>query len=421
MEDEERALYEKLNSLTELVVDNAGFQKLADFISDMYAAPVSIIDNAYTVIAFSQHRIPRDKVIAKELQSGHLGLRPSSMMQMGESSGPRHRVTSTVRIEVPNSNGQLHNYLTRIYIHHVDVASFSVFAENGKLTRTQERFLPRIGTVLALELQKSSFFTLNKSRYFTHLLASVLDTDAAESLVDIKERFALFGHTILPFMRVALIDTQNTLFAEDELRALSASVHETLPNNVYVVRDSSIMFLVSQNDDSPFSPDIVRKLTMLLDKSNTRMGVSGPYTAIEQTRKRHDQAQSAIDTARKVGAAGFVTHFDDVCICDMLRRAAQTTDLRPYLYPPFTKLIDYDAQHETELTKTLLTHLNSPHEQMQTCDRLHIHRNTLYYRLKQIKEISGIAADDGQEAAKILISAQILGLTSNSWDLVKPF
>ena len=57
---------------------------------------------------------------------------------------------------------------------------------------------------------------------------------------------------------------------------------------------------------------------------------------------------------------------------------------------------------------------------MQTCDRLHIHRNTLYYRLKQIKEISGIAADDGQEAAKILISAQILGLTSNSWDLVKP-
>ncbi len=421
MQDEERRFYERLNALTELIVDNEGFQKLADFISDMYDSPVSIIDNAYTVIAFSQHRLPSDPVIAKELRTGHLGLRPSSMMQTEESTGPRHRVTSTVRIDIPQSTPPLRNYLTRIYIHHVSVASFSIFVEGEPLSPVAEAFLPRIGTILALELQKSSFFALNKARYFTHLLSNILDTTAAESLVDIKERFSLFGHTVKPYMRVALVDVENALFAEDELRTLSATMHEALPNNVYVVRDSSIMFLVSQDADAPMENSAVEQIEQMLKETNARMGISGVYTAIEQTQKRLEQAQSAIDTARALPSAPIIARFDELAICDLLQHASQATNIRLYGYPPFLKLMDFDSAHGTELTKTLVAYLRNPHEQLQACAALHIHRNTLYYRLKQIREIMGVDIEDGRIVAKVFITIAIEGIARNSWDFVEPF
>ncbi len=421
MQDEERRFYEQLNALTELVVDNEGFQKLADFISDMYDSPVSVIDNAYTVIAFSQHRLPSDPVIAKELRTGHLGLQPSSMMQTEESTGPRHRVTSTVCIDIPQSTPPLRNYLTRIYIHHVSVASFSIFAEGEPLSPTAEAFLPRIGTILALELQKSSFFALNKARYFTHLLSNILDTDAAESLVDIKERFELFGHTIKPYMRVALVDMQNSLLAESEVRTLSATVHEALPNNVYVVRDSSIMFLVSQDDDGPIGEAAEQNVARLLTDTNSRMGISGAYTAIEQTRKRLAQAQSAIDTAQRFANGPVVAHFDDLAICDLLRHASQAVDIRPYTYQPFMKLLAYDSHHETELAKTLIAYLKNTHEQTRTCELLHIHRNTLYYRLKQIREIMGVELEDACVITKVFMTAAIIGTSKGTWKLIEPF
>ncbi len=421
MDSREKRLYENLAQLTELVVDNAGFQKLADFISDMYDSPVSIIDNAYTVIAFSQKRLPKDPIIASELKTGHLGMRPSSMMRTEETSGPHHRVTSTICIDIPQSLQPLRNYLTRIFIHHVDIASFSIFCEDEPLTPVEESFLPRIGTILALELQKSSFFALNKARYFTHLLSNILDTDAAESLVDIKERFELFGHSIKPYMRVVLVDTQNSLLEESSLRMVSAKVHNALPNNVYVLHDASIMFLVSQDNDVPLDPKNIKEIERLLAETGTRMGISGTYTAVEQTRKRLEQAQSAIDTARLLPASPAIARFDDLAVCDMLHHMSQTSDIRLYSYQPLVKLVKFDAEHETELTKTLIAYLRNPHEQVAVCEALHIHRNTLYYRLRQIRDIMGVDIDDARIVVRILITAAIMGLSNGNWDYIEPF
>ena len=52
------------------------------------------------------------------------------------------------------------------------------------------------------------------------------------------------------------------------------------------------------------------------------------------------------------------------------------------------KLVDYDRKNNTELVDTLRTYLDAGGNLQRTAERLFIHRNTLNYRLKRIREIT---------------------------------
>lgn len=53
------------------------------------------------------------------------------------------------------------------------------------------------------------------------------------------------------------------------------------------------------------------------------------------------------------------------------------------------KLVNYDRKNNKELVETLKTYLDAGGSLQRTAERLYIHRNTLNYRLKRIREITG--------------------------------
>src|SRR5690606_23914851 len=62
-------------------------------------------------------------------------------------------------------------------------------------------------------------------------------------------------------------------------------------------------------------------------------------------------------------------------------------------------LFEHDAQHSTELARSLLSYLEAFGDVRVASDRLHIHPNTLRYRVRRCGELTGI---DFQEPAERL-------------------
>jgi DNA-binding PucR family transcriptional regulator len=52
------------------------------------------------------------------------------------------------------------------------------------------------------------------------------------------------------------------------------------------------------------------------------------------------------------------------------------------------QLKDYDESHKGELFKTLKVLVESGNNLKNACENLHIHRNTLGYRIERIKELT---------------------------------
>ncbi|MEX2413390.1 MAG: helix-turn-helix domain-containing protein, partial [Thermoleophilaceae bacterium] len=77
-------------------------------------------------------------------------------------------------------------------------------------------------------------------------------------------------------------------------------------------------------------------------------------------------------------------------------------------------LVEYDAQYETELVRTLETFLAADGSVARTAERLFTHRHTIRYRLDRVRELSGldVGSTDGRERLSLGLKAmRVLGIS----------
>ena len=74
------------------------------------------------------------------------------------------------------------------------------------------------------------------------------------------------------------------------------------------------------------------------------------------------------------------------------------------IHPEVTRLAEYDAVHHTEFARTLEVWLAKERSQAKTAAALHLHRNTLTYRLQRIRELLECDLEDDDTRLHLLLS-----------------
>jgi DNA-binding PucR family transcriptional regulator len=75
-------------------------------------------------------------------------------------------------------------------------------------------------------------------------------------------------------------------------------------------------------------------------------------------------------------------------------------------------LFAYDEVHETELAKTLSVYLQLRNDINKTAKKLHVHRNTLIYRLNKIRDLAGVEIDDPEVAWRFQLIFRVLEVST---------
>jgi hypothetical protein len=70
-------------------------------------------------------------------------------------------------------------------------------------------------------------------------------------------------------------------------------------------------------------------------------------------------------------------------------------------------LESYDARHGTELIRTLEGFFAHHGNHVRAADALHLHRNTLLYRLARIQSISGLDLDDAEVRLAVQVALRL--------------
>ncbi len=188
-----------------------------------------------------------------------------------------------------------------------------------------------------------------------------------------------------------------------------------------MLQESSVVFLSTQEETTPLSLNVLDSIRQAVKGISALVGISGEFINIEQTAQYLSQAKGILEDAKKLLPGTSVVAFDDVRFCNLLLHAAEYTNLRPYQYPPLVKLIHFDEENDTNLVETLVCYLENPRKQLEVCEKLHIHRNTLYYRLAKIREITDVDIDNGYVIAQIFTSLAIIGCQTSRWEHFHPF
>ena len=97
----------------------------------------------------------------------------------------------------------------------------------------------------------------------------------------------------------------------------------------------------------------------------------------------------ALRMQKAAGGPGRVTLFDDLGIYKILATAGDTPAMERFVTEWLGPLIDYEAEHGTPLVLTLSEYLDCGRNYDASARALLVHRSTLKYRLRRIRQVSG--------------------------------
>ena len=386
----ELTLEEKLKKgnkeLLDKIILNRPLQEIIDHISDIYGRYADILDNALNILAVSSSLMPPDGRIKSEHKFHSI---MPNVIQYLRSTGSIDRMRSSrnpIYIEDPPRNTFV--YSTSIYIGDIlNVGFFTIFVQrNERLSPVTMQALRETGRLLSIIMQRNTVNSINKATYFTHLLSSMLQGTPATGS-SYKDRFTAFNYNLKKYKRIAVIQTQNSIPTGISTDDLCETLKPMFPNSVYVVFDSYIVFLFSEDSVSD-----IKNISMLkefLKQNFLKVGISSPFEDEADTQNYYELAKAALQLGQRLDGDVNIYLYDEYKIVDIINEISGSRSLYSLCFRPMIKLIEADAADENMLVDTLFTYISNQFSIKKTCEQLFIHRNTLYYRFEKIRSIMG--------------------------------
>lgn len=261
----------------------------------------------------------------------------------------------------------------------------------GQQAREQDVFALEHGAVvLAMELAHQRALAEAELRLRRDLVDDLLSGADNESA---WARAAAIGHDLHQPHQVVVARWDNPARDEDTVTALDRAAARVLGSAALTTRrGGAVVLVVPQPDQVGGRPpwmELHRAVASLLRSPNGSIGVGRPCEEPSELPRSYSEAMRALKVRMATAGAGGVTTFDELGIYRLLAAGAGDGEVHAFVREWLGPLIDYDAANRSELVATLWQYYECGGNYDATAHALTIHRSTLRYRLRRIRDLTG--------------------------------
>jgi hypothetical protein len=175
-----------------------------------------------------------------------------------------------------------------------------------------------------------------------------------------------------------------------------------LPGAAAAERDGALVMIV------PGDPSAEAFAALCRLGQAVTCGVSEQVGSPELVPRGVRQAERAIDLGLRLGRAGQPVRYDELGIYRLLCTIGDMQQLMGFARGVLGPLLDYDTEHRAELVHTLSVYLHHHGSHKQSARMLHLHTNTVAYRVARIEAITGLALDDPDDRLVAHVAVKII-------------
>ncbi|MGH3899623.1 MAG: PucR family transcriptional regulator [Pseudonocardiaceae bacterium] len=190
--------------------------------------------------------------------------------------------------------------------------------------------------------------------------------------------------------------------APSEAAAGMQRIAAVLPGAAAAVRDGALVVIV------PGDPSAAAMTALCQLGSGATCGVSEPMDSPEFAPRGVRQAERAIDLGLRLGRAGQPIRYDELGIYRLLCTIGDMQQLMGFARDVLGPLLDYDEEHRTNLVHTLSVYLHHHGSHKRSARMLHLHTNTVAYRVARIEAITGLDLDDPDDRLVAHVAVKII-------------
>jgi len=252
--------------------------------------------------------------------------------------------------------------------------------------------LEHAATVLAMEVARLQGLEEAQPRRRSQL---VLDLIGGADLPGILNRAQALGYDLGRPHRVIAVEGRRQEDIDAFARAVGRAAADTGAGSLLAPRTRDVIVLADAEVPwERFRAAVVAEL----HGGRCRLGVGGRCLDPADFPRSCREAGVALRLQKAVRSRELVTLFEQLGVYQVLGTAKDTAAMERFARQWLGALLDYDAIHGTQLVRTLSEYLDLGGSYDASARALSVHRSTLKYRLKRIRDVSGhdLAVPDTQ-------------------------
>lgn len=142
------------------------------------------------------------------------------------------------------------------------------------------------------------------------------------------------------------------------------------------------------------------------DYPGVRVSMGNPAQQVNEWTNTVREAEQALGLGRQIFTADRVLAFGDLGVYRLLVLLREEREMWTFYRETLASLANYDQNQKGELLKTLDAYFNHLGNLRATSEALHVHRNTLLYRLERIEQITGFDLSNPEEHFALWLALQ---------------
>jgi PucR family transcriptional regulator, purine catabolism regulatory protein len=168
------------------------------------------------------------------------------------------------------------------------------------------------------------------------------------------------------------------------------------------VRDGALVVIV------PGDPSVDALSALCRLGPGVTCGLSEQVESPELLPRGVRQAERSIDLGLRLGRAGQPVRYEELGIYRLLCTIGDMRQLMGFARDVLGPLLDYDTEHRAELVRTLSVYLHHHGSHKQSARTLHLHTNTVAYRVARIEAISRLDLGDPDDRLIAHVAVKII-------------
>lgn len=395
-------IYERLLAT---LVDDAGIEALAAEVADVARRPTIVLDEYFRV----QVTVPNDEVtdqIGREVGAAlaasdprALGARPAAPFWLASENDSPEALVVPLRLR-----GTPAGYL--------------VLGGGGDVTDLDRQVAERAARVLGIELAKQRAVTEAQLRLQGEFLDDLL-SGSYPSEEAMLARARWMGHDLgRPYvlLAVSLEEQADRVAGSQRLQAADLVRTEVLrltPGALLRERQDRLAVALpranppSSEEALELADGLRRRLAGLLPSGHVTIGVGRHHPGIAGLGLSYREAEQALAIGRALLGGDRSVHFEHLGVQRLLFQLRDNPELASFYDDLLGKLQAHDERQGAELVNTLEAFFECHGNHVRTAQRLHLHRNTLLYRLDRARNVLGVDLDDAETRLALQVALKI--------------
>lgn len=404
---DERQMEQVTYRLFQSVIKDFSLHQICDIGYELLGNPIVIVDNSLKNIAWTSNVEVDDPIWIEFNQTGGYISNESLLLLTTQSEFKQDFNQSSPFIM---SKGQLKHrrMVNHIFVDQKVIGTMIVVESEKPFREIDFPIVSMIVKVLSLEMKKNSFILYSKGLAEEHFFKDLLDGMHDKDLI--QEKLKTQQLVIKANLYLLTIDISEFDRTYKTLQYFREFLDKMIFDCKSILYNDYIVMIMMHDNDIALSEAELERLTAFFKENNLYGGISRCFHDILDIKVHFNQAVTAAALSRRLKNENRISFYKDVSVYHFIDLAVQKIDPKQLCNESLLKLIDYDRQNSTSYTQNLYQYLINERNLAHTTLALHIHRNTLIYRINKIIEIIKVDLEDSDVRFQLLLTYKILDL-----------